>query len=260
MRTVHLPCGFIAEDGVLYPYAVLRPTTGEEDDMFTDEDLAEAGTTVREVVLTCLQELRTSRNGDAAVIVDRGELRTAMQALLLNDKKYLYVQLRRISVYPDGDLYRFAVSCKGAGCKKLIHANHGLSDEDLQVKHMEEPRTRVWEEELPVSKKIARFRLLTVADMPKMQALITEKKKALMTMTVWMHLVSVDGQPVSSPLDVKKFSSADLDFLRQKFDEVGGGIDTAMLLKCPHCRRENKVQIPVEDPSFFFPSGMATSS
>jgi hypothetical protein len=238
-----LPCGYLAEDGRLLTEIELGEITGHEEDILTSLTMPDYKK-VGAVIGRCIKRI-----GD---ITDRGKIASIAKDLTIGDRTYVMFMLRRLSL---GDYYPFRAVCPSFGCQ--AQGTYSVNLAELEIKKMPEPKKRTYEFELPRSKKMAVVRIATGATEEE-----TSKIKGIddkMSLNMLSKLELLDGKPPVMD-DVKALPLMDRNFLRDVFDEIDGGVETDVELRCQECGREFTQVVDPGQRDFFFPSRQARNS
>lgn len=139
---------------------------------------------------------------------------------------------------------------------------------DLTDLHQTSPETSVatqsgttFKIELPISRAVVEFKLMTRGDEKKMEREIEGYKKALMDAVpetaIFFNtiIVSVDGN--DDPLYIRQFVDAllvkDSRFLKDVYNKTKPDIDFNIQFLCDSCSEESEVRLPI-GLSFFWPT------
>lgn len=231
-----LPCGWLDSEGELVTDVEVREMTGNEEDMMASTKI-QPHEKVTMLLAGC-----TTRLGE---VTDKGKLTRLMDELTLGDRLYLLFAIRRTTL---GDELPVRETCPECGDRSL----YVMDLSELKVLPMEDPKKRIFDVELP-SGTTARFRVSTGAG--EKQAIKYAKKANNdgLSLALMMRLELLNGEPPSLKA-VKNLGLKDRLKLRDEFQEVEGGIDTALDLECPACGHEWEEDIDIGNRNFFFPS------
>jgi hypothetical protein len=233
---VDLPCGYLTKDGELYLEATVREITGGEEDMLASDSVA-GDKKFNELLIRCTKSI--------GPVTDPEIVRAMLPALPIGDRVCMLFGIRRITL---GDIYPFGIRCPQCSKPSSFHVNLA----ELEIKRMKEPTKRVYDEELPSGTK-ARFRVMTGADEGKVKKAAKKFKDDGPSLAILARLELLgDGPPTLE--GVKKLGLRDRNFLRKKFNEVEGGVDTSLEITCPSCGHEFNAELSIEGKAFFFPS------
>lgn len=248
--------GYFDEEGRSHAQVELSPTTGEEEDILMNENLAEQNEQLISVLSNCLRRMgdyslpafedRSKEDKELAVKLING--------ISINDGTFLLVQLRRISLGVDGDRHKFQHKCPQCGSNaKEFTAVADLSDLDVRPFPCDGKPISFT---LPQSKKVVRFRNLVMADSARLVKMVREHEEALASMALFLRIVDIDGKKVASYRDLKRLSTIDREALRGIMNESEGGLDLTLTVPCPKGHEDFILLQP--GVSFFLPSFKAT--
>jgi hypothetical protein len=125
---------------------------------------------------------------------------------------------------------------------------------ELTIKKMPDPRKRIFDETLPSGLKV-RFRASSGADEERLGGLMRGKGRADAISQAILMRVELLGDEPPSLTRVKQLGLKDRQFLRKKFQEVEGGVDTLIEYVCPSCEAEWEKELDLSAAGFFFPGG-----
>ena len=236
-----LPCGYLDENGELHTEVTVREISGDEEDMLVSSNVPNLRK-MNELLIRCVERI--------GPYTEKKDLIKIIPKLVVGDRVYLLFAIRRASL---GDLFPFEEVCPK--CDK----KHGYTQDlkDLKIVKMPDPKKRIFDEVLPRSKKSVRFRPLTGADEDRLNKALSGSDSASAAILIRLELL--DGAPPTLA-DVKKLGLQDRIWIRKKFDEVEGGVETTLECTCPFCNHEFQRDLQVNDPGFFYPSEIQPSS
>ncbi len=235
-----LPCGFLDEEGALHTEVKVREMTGNEEDLLTSK-ATPFHKKMNELLARCIERIGT--------ITDPAKIVAAVPELTIGDRTFLVFAIRRVSL---GEEFHFHEKCSECKKESLFSVNIG----DLDLKRMPDPSKRLFENKMP-SGKVVRYRTMIGRDEERLAKIA--KVDDPLSVTMQMRVESIDGQPATLA-DLKKLSLKDRNFLREKFEDTDGGVDTSAEMQCPNCNTEFKSDIDVSQVGFFFPSAMKKTS
>ena len=244
VETVPLP-----SRGITYPIdspmhgketVQIRAMTAREEDILTSKALIKKGTVITQLLQSC--------------IVDEG---FDAELMLSGDRNALMTALR-ITGY--GTDYNVEVDCPA--CSQRSKQSFNLAE--LPIKRlMVEPVSvgaNVFEINLPVTKKKARFKFLTGQDEQEI-AIISERKKKtgqladnLVTTRLTYSLVSVDNISDKSKLSffIRNMPARDSLYIRKYIDKNEPGVEMKAWMDCTSCLESSEVRMPL-GANFFWP-------
>lgn len=235
-----LPCGYIDSGGTLHTEVVVREITGAEEDILAARKV-KIGKKMNELIGRCLQRIGT--------ITERSEIMRAVMEMTLGDRVYLMFLIRRATL---GDAYPFEVVCGNCGKK----SDFVVDLSTLETKKPEDPMKRVFDVDLPSGRKI-RFRVATGKDEEKLTQAMDGMDSLSQALLIRLELL--DGKPPTMA-DLKAMGLRDRAFLREKFIEEEGGVETSVDAECEKCGFEFEATVDVGQSGFFFPSGTRKGS
>lgn len=219
----------------------LKYMTAREEDILTNQNLIKKGVILDELL--------------KALIVSPG---VKLDDILIGDKNAIFLAARRLAY---GDKYSVKITCPKCSEQSDVEVNLG----DINFKPFDFSKYTKGENlfgfELPVSKKIVIYKLLTHKDETDMDielkglAKITKANTPEMTTRLKYMIVSVDGN--SDRTVVKKFVdnmlSKDSIALRKNVRENTPDVDMTFNFNCPACGHTERMAMPL-GVDFFWPS------
>jgi hypothetical protein len=93
-------------------------------------------------------------------------------------------------------------------------------------------------------------------DNPQLQEVQKKSRDKLLTMRLFLQVVSVDGAKLTSYDDLRQWSKRERTYFRNHADKMDRGYDTAVVNTCPNldCGTEFSTELPIGSKDFFFPS------
>jgi rubredoxin len=232
-----LPCGWYnPETKELLTEVQVREITGNEEDMLASTQIP-AYKKVTTLLAGCLVRLGN--------VMDKGKLVTMVDELPQGDRMFLLFAIRRTTL---GDQMPLREECPSCGEKSLFM----LDLSELKTREMPDPTKRVYDVALP-SGVSARFRVSTGNDEIRVAKTIKREREDALSQALLQRLELLNGEPPSL-LTVKNLSLRDRLALRERFQEVEGGVDTAMDMECPVCGHTWEEEMDLSNRNFFFPS------
>ena len=243
-EVVPLPSG-----GAVYPaespmhlkeVVAIRAMTAREEDILTSKALIKKGTVISALL--------------KSAIVDDG---FDPDQMLSGDRNAVMIALR-ITGY--GSNYKAEVDCPACGERSKQDFDLG----ELPIKRLDiqpvSPGANLFEVELPVTKKKARFKFLTGNDELELSATQEKRKKLgqtsdnLVTTRLQYALQSVDGITDKNKIQffIRNMPAKDSLFLRRFIDENEPGVEMKGWMDCPSCLEHSEVRLPL-GASFFWP-------
>jgi hypothetical protein len=235
-----LPCGYLdPETKELVTEVQVREITGNEEDMLASNKVP-PGQKISSLLSGCVV-----RVGE---VTDRGKLSRMVQQLPMGDRVYLIFCIRRVTL---GDELPVREACPECKVKSLFMVDLGM---DLEIKKMEDPTQRVFDFTLPSGPEV-RLRVSTGADEERMAKLARQNRMDSISQAILMRLELLGGEKPTLPM-VKNLGMRDRNFIREKFQEVEGGVDTGLDFVCPSCGNEWRKELDLSASGFFFPGGV----
>jgi hypothetical protein len=231
-----LPCGYIDEEGALHTELKVREITGHEEDMLANRKMA-ANQKINALIAQCTERVGT--------VTDKGKLTQVVLDMTVGDRLFAIFAIRRVTV---GNAYTFEARC--SHCKHTGRFTVDLSE--LEIKPMPDPAKRSFEVTLPSSGDLVKFHPMIGREEMKLQQ-IDKKGTDSLSLAIIVRLDEVGGKTPTLG-SVKNLNMKDRQFIRSKFDEVEGGVETGIELDCSSCYQEFKQELDVGQASFFFPS------
>lgn len=233
-----LPCGYLdPETRELHTEVQLREIKGREEDMLNSDKIPPEAK-LSALLAACIERVGT--------ITDRKKITSIVEEMTTGDRVFLIFCLRRVSL---GDELPVRESCPKKGCG--ANNFYVIDMADLKIKKMLDPRTRVYDTVLPRSKKKVRFRVSTGKDERVRNKIRSRNKDDATSLVLMMRIESIDQEPPTLE-SIADLGISDRTFLRNKFEEVEGGIDLEVELDCPKCGHDWKRNLELT-PDFFSP-------
>lgn len=236
-----LPCGYLdPESRELYREVTVREISGHEEDMLGSKKTPNAQK-LNNLLQACVVQIGP---------VEGAKLAKVLKGLPVGDRVFLLFAIRRVTL---GDELPVKESCPSCNTKSLFMVDLG---EELVIKVMPSPMKRIYDEVLPRSQMPVRFRVSTGEDEGTMARLGSGKSSDRLSQAIMMRLELIGEEPPTLKA-VKGLSLVDRNYLREKFNEVEGGVDTSIDFECSNCGHEWQKDLNVGAQGFFFPSGMS---
>lgn len=235
--SLFLPTGYLDEEGNLHTELFIKEMTGEEEDILTSKKMT-VYARMNRIMENCVLSIgkydqKSSRWKDV------------IRSLIASDRLFIVLQLRILSL---GQV--FSQKCQCGECEMFSNQNVNLND--FVIPTLKEPTKRTWTVTLPQSKKMI---LLKVQD-GYAEAALQKHAESLDLLSIAMlgRVVEIDGQQPVKVGMLKKLSFKDRQFIRNEFRAKEGEFETVLEYECGNCGAENKDEIHIGHPSFFFPS------
>jgi hypothetical protein len=235
-----LPCGYLSPEGELVTEVKVREITGIEEDMLAAKNIP-SGKKITQLITNCLERLGT--------ITDKTELANCVRSLMIGDRVFLMLAIRRVTL---GDDFPFEAKCNECDKKNLFSINLA----ELEVKTTVNRNKRVFDVVLP-SGKPARWHVMTGKEE---ESLSKFQNLDQLSLSILVRVDLLEGQPTDMDT-IKSLNMKDRNFLRDEcFNVEEGGIETEMDLQCPACGEGFKTELDVGQTGFFFPSRVQKNS
>jgi hypothetical protein len=235
-----LPCGLLQPDGTLVKSVKVREITGVEEDMLASKKTAPTKK-MGELLAGC-----TLAVGD---VIDPPEVRKAVSQLLVGDRVFLLLAIRRVSL---GDIYPFKEKCPECGVITL----YDIDLSTLEVKSMPDPAKRSYETVTDKGTKV-RWHPMDGLGEERLSVLQTEQDKV--TLSLLVRIDMINDQPPSVGM-IKRMGMRERTAIRDAFQEAEGGVDTSLDFTCVKCEHEFKGEMDIGQQGFFFPSAARKGS
>lgn len=240
-----LPCGLLLSNGVLLRQVQIHEISGEEEDLLGSETM-ESFQKSNELIARCIRKVFDPET--AEVIDQRRELDRVPYELTSGDRAYVLFMIRRVTI---GDPFPFIEACPNPGCGEEDLYVFNLSD--LVIKPMAEPKKRVYEETLPSGKR-ASWHVATGTDEHRLaEEKEKDRKKNVMSRAIFARMELLDGK-TPGMAQIKELGMGDRQYLRDRFEEVEGGVDTTIEMTCRFCKKDFMRDLDTRRQGFFFPS------
>jgi hypothetical protein len=235
-----LPCGLLLPDGTLVRSVKVREITGVEEDMLASKKTPPTKK---------MGELLTGCTLAIGEETDPKELRKLVSQLLVGDRVFLLLSIRRVSL---GEIYPFKEKCPQ--CEVISLYDIDLST--LETKQMVDPTKRSYE--VVTSKgTTVRWHPMDGLGEERLSVLQTEEDKITLALLVRIDMI---GDQPPSIHRIKKMGMRERTEIRDSFQEAEGGVDTTMEFTCPKCNNEFKGELDIGQQGFFFPSAVKKDS
>jgi len=240
MRLFELPCGYLDDQGQLHTEVTVREITGDEEDMLVSPKVP--GTRkMSELMVRCVERIGT--------FTEKKDIIRLIPELVVGDRVFLLFAIRRATL---GDDFPFEEQCPH--CSETYPYNFDLTG--LEVKKMPDPKKRIFDVTLPKCGKVVRFHPMTGKDEVRLEKATKGTDSA--SASILLRLDMLDGKPPEL-VDVKKLGLQDRQFLRDRFEEIEGGVETTIQVACQGCGKDFDREVRVDDRGFFFPSEIQKS-
>jgi hypothetical protein len=214
-NTFALPGGLALQPNRTLSHAVLRPLTGRDEEWLARHRSSPSAVRVSWVLRQCLLALDDSPlTGDL------------VRRLLVGDRDYLMVQLRRITL---GDRVQAVVVCPQ--CNQKMDVDLRLDDAPVQLRPQRQDTY-----ELDISGRVVRFRLPNGADQ---EAVLFGENSA----EALLDRCMIDDTANS-------LSEAEREAMIAEMERLAPQVDVELDLSCPEC--SHQFVLPFDTSAFFF--------
>jgi len=228
------PCGYLTDSGELITDVTVREITGAEEDMLASnkfKDFKKMG----ELIARCTTAVGT--------ITDRDEIARIIPKLLVGDRVYLFLLIRRVTL---GDDYPFRSKCPECD----LEGSFNVDLSSLDVKPMVDPKVRSLTLTTPRGREVVLSPMDGIRE-ERLSTIKNENDKA--TLALAARVVTMQGKPATIG-DLKALSLSERNFLRDSYQDLEGGVDTTVEITCPKCAASFKNELDITQRAFFFPS------
>lgn len=230
-----LPCGYIDNEGKLHTSVEVAEMTGEEEEILAAKNMP-IMKKMNKILSSCTRALGDYR--------DPHMIEKIIPQLTQGDRVFLLFAIRRVSL---GNEFPFSTECPE--CKSENRLTVDLAD--LDIKHMPDPMLRVYEMDLPRSKKKAVMKVLTGIGEEAISKAAAVGKDVI-SIAILARLESLDGRPATVK-DLKALSLMDRNALRDVWQDKEGGVDTGVPVQCMQCDHEYETEVDIGSSGFFTP-------
>jgi len=244
-----LPGGYPEPKGGLYRQAVLRPLTGNEEELLAEVGAKESASLVTRVLGRCLVQL-----GDICPVTEE-----TVRELLVADRQFLLLKLREITF---GDRVQASVSCPRPDCGKKVDIDFSTTDIPVKESTEKGPLYRMElstkaafknsEDEAAEHRgyKEVTFRLPNGGDQEAVSPLLRENEARALNMLLERCVQSIGPIENPGPDQVAQLSPTARMEIEKHMAAVAPHVTLDMTADCPECRREFSLPFDLHD--FFF--------
>ena len=259
-----LPCGYLDASGVLHTEVLLNEISGRDEDMLANDKIP-ANKKMNQLLTSCIARIGS--------ITDKGAIASIVPDLLVGDRVFLVLAVRRVSL---GDDYPYKDTCPSCEKESLMSIN--LSE--LDIVKMSDPKKRVFDARMPSKAAIkawandgedvpepersnptgrtVRFKMLTGRDEEK-AGKGTSGPESISVLLGLRILMLDDKTPTIE--DLQNLTMSERSYIRDVVFRAGdGGVDTTLDVTCPQCAHEFKRELDIAQMGFFFPSAARKNS
>lgn len=233
-----LPCGYLDSDGNIHTYVEVSEFTGEEEETLAAKNMPPIKK-LNKILSNCIKAVGDIKDGHA--------LEKIVPDLTQGDRMFLLFAIRRVTL---GDEFPFATKCPN--CEHESKLVVDLSE--LEIRKMPDPKIRVYDLELPKSKKKVTMKVMTGRGEESISKAAAVGKDIIST-AILARMEALDGKPAGIK-DLKSLSMMDRNYLRDEWQEHEGGIDTNVDIQCSNCDHAYATDVDIGDPGFFSPASV----
>lgn len=254
-----LPCGHVDETGKVHKRVVLRETTGVEEDMMDDDEMA-SNERMTSILSDCCESIGTIKDKEKIRAIIGDDLRVGLP-ITSSDRIAMMIFLRQVSV---GHIYHFERRCPRCG---YMNKNKHMDLRKLEIKQVPEERVakRRVEVMLERSGRKAVVRVLTASYETRLTEL-RPNQKDLRSAAILARLESLEslpdeeGKTVMVNLDnphvglthVKALPQMDRNFLRKVYNKIEADVDTTIEILCASKICPADFRFPIDLGQAFF--------
>jgi T4 bacteriophage base plate protein len=215
-NTVSLPGGLMLQQDQLLNTACLRPLSGREEEWLARHRNSPGAVRVSWLLNSCL-----------LMLGDRQVSRDIVQRLLVADRDYLVLQLRRLTF---GDQVQAVVPCQK--CRQKMDIDFHLNDVPVEYRPQ-----RVSAYTLELSDRVIRFRLPSGGDQ---EAVLEARSDDMADELLNRCVLDNGGEPLSA--EEKETVAAEMEQLAPQ-------VELELDLSCPECHEH--FLLPFDTTAFF---------
>ena len=212
-----MPGGLVLDEGPCLTRAVLRPLIGREEEWLAHSDHAPSAIRVTHLLTSCLISLGGKPVSDDVV-----------RGLLVRDRDYLILQLRRLSI---GDEVNAVLDCPA--CSEPMDVSFRASEVPVESRPQ-----KAQSHTLSIGEREVRFRLPTGGDQ---EDLLETELQAAAEELLDRCILSDGGRPLSD-----EERSAVMD----EMERLAPQMELELEMVCPQC--EHSFVAPFDTTTFFF--------
>jgi hypothetical protein len=240
METCLLPGGYIDPQGNVHTEASITPLSGQEEELLANSTETNSARLVSKVLATCVTRIGTIRTVTPDVV----------RQLLVADRQYLLLRLRRITFGPD---VQSSVYCPWPDCSSKVDINFSI--DQVPVKKavnkgdryaMALPRNDDGRRPAEGPAATLRFRLPVGADQEALHECALGNEAQALSELLDRCVVE---WPEDIP-DVRSLSPAARMEIEKLMERSAPAVNLAMDARCPDCGRGFTLPFDLQD--FFF--------
>lgn len=247
-----LPCGYLDETSTLHRDIVIEEITGVDEDVLANEKLSREGVTMDRVMANTIARLgpiENPMNPETGYRTNMKAMEKAVKGLKAGDRYFILLKLRVLSLKP---MFEAKVTCPR--CSHPDDMGIDLNSLGIKVMTDDDAAKPVFSGKSSFGDTF-KFKILTGEGEKLLQRIRKEKKEDLTTALLFIKLVELnDAKPSMKAL--KLMSSQRRNAIRMATLGVEGGIETELDAKCAECDFGWKLELPIGQKGFFFPSGI----
>lgn len=248
-----LPCGVMSEDNRLHTEIEVHEIGGVQEDMLSNPKISD-DTKFDRLLAECIIRV--------GPFTGKNMMSQLPDEMTVGDKIFSIYAIRRASV---GDIFPVIAICPnkedprtGLPCAKPDLHRYDLST--LEIRPMPDPMTREFEEKVRgviiawhVMCGRDQKRLADPVFIQQLRALKLTNDEVLATKNLYSRVSTIDGKPATLE-GLRALGMYTRNHLRDRFEDVEGGVDTAYTMDCQYCGHSWKTEVDIGSQGFFSPS------
>jgi hypothetical protein len=238
---VILPDGFISDLGMVFDHVKIGELTGKQQNYLTDIDNLQSGLSHIDKLLKDLVLEFWSDDGSKFM----GSKDDALKRISTNDIETILIKIREATF---GPTYLFKAICPH--CEAENDLKLDLSKLEI-TQSPKDQKGKALDIILPKSQQKAQLKLMGLEALHKSFTMFQKHKSELVTTTAAMVLGSLGEKKNPQPKDLENLPIMDIKYINDKFQEIGGKIDTDVIHECKKCKKEFPTKLNVISPNFY---------
>lgn len=170
--------------------------------------------------------------------------------LLVGDRVFAVLQIRRMT---HGDMYEFQTVCPNCRKPFLWEENIGEFPVHYLAESMQEDPTYRHSTLLPQAGRSVEWRFLRGSDEKRLSDASARNPESLASLMMLLRATAIEGEGQIKQEFFDDLEGGDSATLREAFDLNDCGVDTDIVVECPHCDFVHTMDLPL-DIGFFVPS------
>ena len=243
-----LPCGYLDNDGVLHTDFVVHELSGAEEDL-----LAGTGPSIPrldQVMVNCIDSIGS---------VAKGAMTHVVKQLLAVDRAFLLIAIRRATL---GDMYKMKIKCPKPTTVCGTVSRVELDMSKLDVVNPADPMQRKFVDECSDGTRITWHAMNGNDELWLSTVPVKIRRGSRVTMAMLARVDAIDDVVLNrhtalkeAIVSLKGLGGGKRNWLRSRFVEAEGDVDTDIEFTCPDCHHEFVDELEMT-PDFFFPAGI----